>query len=276
MNLKYFYNNAKSAGGRKRFKCEICGQRFGEYNQLYKHTVKYHEDNFEEGEDIHKYLYDLRNPGEHLCIMCKKKPRLWDKKRKKYRILCGSPECKKAYRERFQRNMIKKFGTDNLLKDPERQLIMLQNRKISKPYKFKDGTEFVCVGKYEYDFMNYCENTLNLTPEDIEPAPDFTYLQYYNPTDKKNHIYMPDFYMRKYNLVIEIKDGSKYPIDSKYKAELKCKAVVKNNKYNYIKIVDENYDDFVKLLKTLEDYDIAENNQEQYIFVIPQSKSEII
>lgn len=276
MNLKYFYNNVNRVTGRRRFKCMICGERFGEYDQLYKHTEKYHKDNIEPGESINKMLYDLRNPGPHLCQICKVRPRVWDEKRKKYHILCDSPECKKKYRENFQRNMKKKFGTDNLLNDPERQVIMLENRKISKIYKFKDGTEIHCVGNYEYDFLNYCENNLGFTPEDIESAPSSTYLKYYNPQDKKNHIYIPDFYMPKYNLVIEIKDGSKYPIDSKYKAMLKCKAVVKNNKYNYIKIVDENYDDFDKLIKTFEDNDMTETNQDHFVFIIPESKSDIL
>lgn len=276
MFKKYYFNNINKVSGRRRFKCMTCGERFGEYEQLYKHTVKYHSDLLEPNENVDKYLYDLRNPGPHLCIMCKVRPRMWDVKRRKYRILCGSPECKKKYRERFQRNMIKKFGTDNLLNDPERQLIMLENRKISKTYTFKDGTEMTCVGNYEYDFLNYCENELSFTPEDITPAPSSTYLRYYNPQDKRSHIYIPDFYMPKYNLVIEIKDGSKYPLDSKYKAALKCKAVVKNNKYNYIKIVDENYDDFVKLLDSFKDNDVTETNQDHFIFIIPESKDEIL
>lgn len=277
MSSKYYYNNSKSStSGRRRFKCETCGQRFGEYDQLYKHTIKYHKDLLEPGEDVDKYLYDLRNPGPHLCVLCKKRPRVWDSKRKKYRILCDSLECKKAYRERFQRNMMKKFGTDNLLKDPERQAIMLQNRHIAKEYKFKDGTIYTCIGNYEYEFLGYCEKELGLTTQDIIPAPESTYLKYYNPVDKKTHTYMPDFYISRYNLVIEIKDSSKFPVDSKFKAMLKSKTVVKNNKYNYIKIVDGKYDDFVGLLKTLEQFEVAEDNQSSHIFIIPQSNTETV
>lgn len=276
MNSKYLFNNINRVSGRKRFKCMICGERFGEYDQLYNHTVKYHKDDLDPDISIHKYLYDLRNPGPHLCFICKVRPRIWDEKRRKYRLLCGNPECKKKYRENFQRNMKKKFGTDNLLNDPERQLIMLQNRKISHIYKFKDGTEMNCVGNYEYDFLRHCEIDLNLSPEDIEPAPSFTYLKYYSPQDKKTHTYIPDFYMPKYNLVIEIKDSSKFPVDSKYKAALKCKAVVKNNKYNYIKIVDENYTDFEKLLDSFKDSDLTETNQDHFIFIIPESKSDVL
>lgn len=275
MNLKYFYNNARASSTNKRFKCMICGDRFGEYNQLVKHTLKYHKDDIN-GEDIDRFLYELRNPGPYICTICKKRPRVWDPVNKKYKMLCDSPECKTAYRKRFQRNMIRKYGTDNLLNDPERQVIMLQNRKITRKYKFKDGVEIDCVGNYEYDFIKFCETKLELTSADIQDAPKETFLQYYNPQDKKNHTYIPDFYMPEYNLVIEIKDGSKYPIDSKYKSELKAQAVVKNNKYNYIKIVDENYTDFVNLLNSLKDYNITESNQTQHTFIIPKSKFDLL
>lgn len=275
MNLQYFYNNAKSGSSYKRFKCYTCGSRFSEYKQIVQHTTKYHSDLIE-GQDIDIYLYNMRNPPPHLCIVCKTRDRVWNPKKRRYNMLCDNPECKRIYRERFSERMKKIYGTDNLLSDPERQLVMLENRKISHPYTFADGTVYTCIGKYELDYLNYCEHELKLTPEDVVPAPPSTYLKYYNPVDKKNHIYIPDFYMPKYNLVIEIKDGSKYPIESKYRAELKCKAVVKNNKYNYIKIVDKNYKDYVKLLDSFRDYEFTETNNDKHIFIIPKSNTEII
>lgn len=275
-NIKYFYNNAYNPATYKRYKCYTCGRRFSEYNQLYKHTIKDHSDLTANEPDIDRYLYEMRNPGPHICVICKKNPCVWDKNKKKYLRMCDNPECKRVYRENFRKNMKKRYGTDNLLKDPERQAIMLANRKISHVYTFKDGITINCVGKYELDFINYCENVLHLTSEDVIPAPPSTYTQYYDPLDKKNHIYIPDFYMPKYNLVIEIKDGSKYPIESKYKAELKGKAVVKLNKYNYIKIVDKQYDNFEKLLEEFSSYDLLESKPDKFVFIIPKSNSDLI
>ena len=41
---KYTYNNKKRVGGRRRFKCLDCGQRFHEFMQLYHHAEKFHKD----------------------------------------------------------------------------------------------------------------------------------------------------------------------------------------------------------------------------------------
>ena len=42
---------------------------------------------------------------------------------------------------------------------------------------------------------------------------------------KRYRWYIPDYYIEKYNLVIEIKDSSKFPIDSKQKMLMKEKAI---------------------------------------------------
>lgn len=270
INIKYFYNNAKSVKSNNRFKCYICGSRFGKYDQLYKHTIKYHKDLLTDVTDIDKYLYDLRNPGPHICMICKINPCVWNAKKKHYSRFCENKECIDKFKEKMSKGKVDKYGTDNLLKDPERQAIMLANRKISHLYTFKDGTTINCVGKYELDFIHFCEFELRLDSTDIIPSPSSTYIKYYDPADKKDHTYMPDFYMPKYNLVIEIKDGSKYPIDAKYKSILKGKAVVKANKYNYIKIVDKKYDDFVNLLDQFNKKEYCESSSDKFIFIIPE------
>ena len=85
--------------------------------------------------------------------------------------------------------------------------------------------------------------------------------------------YIPDFYLPKYNLVIEIKDGSKYPQDSKRKSLLKDKAVIKADKFNYIKIVDKNYNDFESFLEANSERDFSEQkNDVKHIFMIPEQK----
>ena len=271
INIKYYYNNAKRTKSNNRFKCYTCGSRFGEYDQLYKHTVKYHSDLIKDEENVDKYLYDLRNPGPHLCVICKTRPCVWNSKQKHYSRLCDSKECKDKFRNDFSKKMKDKYGTDNLLKDPERQAIMLANRKISHIYTFKDGTTINCVGNYELDFMHFCEYEMRLTSTDIIPAPPSTFVKYYDPADKRTHNYIPDFYIPKYNLVIEIKDGSKYPIDAKYKSVLKGKAVVKLNKFNYIKIVDKKYDDFVNLIDQFNKNELVESkSNNKFIFIIPE------
>lgn len=85
-NKKYRINNKKRVTGRRRFKCLDCGQRFGTYDQLLIHAIKYHADLIGE-EDPDKYLYEKRNPGPKICVICKKNPCEWDPKKKNI-IVC--------------------------------------------------------------------------------------------------------------------------------------------------------------------------------------------
>lgn len=268
---KYRYNNKKKVTGRRRFKCMDCGQRFGEFNQLFNHATKYHADLIGD-EDPYKYLYEKRNPGPYICPICKKNPREWDPKKRKYTRICNDPKCKEEARKQFQKNMKRVYGTDNLLNDPERQAELLANRSISGKYKFPDGVEIVYVGTYELDFLEHCVNHFSWDSTDVIPCPASLFVEYYDPYTKKKRWYMPDFYIPKYNVVIEIKDGSKYPVESKAKAVLKEQAVIKENRFNYIKIVDKDYTDFDDFIETRNDAHYAEEkDKNNFIFIIPES-----
>ena len=268
---KYRYNNKKKVTGRRRFKCMDCGQRFGEFNQLFNHATKYHADLIGD-EDPYKYLYEKRNPGPYICPICKKNPREWDPKKRKYTRICNDPKCKEEARKQFQKNMKRVYGTDNLLNDPERQAELLANRSISGKYKFPDGVEIIYVGTYELDFLEHCVNHFSWDSTDVIPCPISLFIEYYDPYTKKKRWYMPDFYIPKYNVVIEIKDGSKYPVESKAKAVLKEQAVIKANRFNYIKIVDKDYTDFDDFIETRNDAHYAEEkDKNNFIFIIPET-----
>ena len=272
---KYKYNNKKKVTGRRRFKCMDCGQRFGTFDQLFNHATKFHSDLIGD-EDPYKYLYEKRNPGPYICPICKKNLREWDPKKRKYTRICSDPKCKEESRKLFQKNMKRVYGTDNLLNDPERQAELLANRSISGKFKFPDNVEIMYVGKYELDFLNYCVEKWHFTSEDIIPCPSKFYIQYYDIYTKKTRWYMPDFYIPKYNLVIEIKDGSKYPIESKAKTALKEKAVIAANMFNYIKIVDKDYSDFEDYILIRNDANYAEtNDKKEYIFIIPETNEKL-
>lgn len=271
----YYINNAREVTGRRRFKCMDCGQRFGTYDQLFHHATKYHKDLIG-NEDPHKYLYEKRNPGPKICVICKTNPCEWDPKKRKYNRICNNPECHKKAREEFRKNMKKKYGTDNLLNDPERQAAMLANRHISGTYEWPDGGKITYVGTYELDFLMFCVSELGFNSLDLIEAPPSTYIQYKDTFTEKMRWYIPDFYIPKYDLVVEIKDSSKYPVDSKAKARMKESAVVKENRYNYIKIVEKDYSDFKKLLETLNENITSEKQKpNDHIFIIPSSKDDL-
>lgn len=269
---KYVYNNKREVIGRRRFKCEDCGQRFKEFEELVKHASKYHKDLVGD-EDIYKYLYEKRNPGPYICTICNKNPREWDPEKRKYKRICNSPECIKKSREMFRKNMKKVYGTDNLLNDPDHQAKMMANRHISGKFKFPDGVEITYVGKYELDFLQYLVERYKFDSTDIIECPREFYIKYYDIYTEKERWYIPDFYIPKYNLVVEIKDGSKYPQDSKQKSLLKDKAVVKEDKFNYIKIVDKDYSDFETFMNLISDNHYSETKRDtEHIFFIPEPK----
>jgi hypothetical protein len=54
---------------------------------------------------------------------------------------------------------------------------------------------------------------------------------------------------------------------------MKEKAIIKLNKFNYIKIVEKDYTDFKELLLTLEEKEISETDEEEYIYIIPETVS---
>ena len=274
-NTKYYINNKPKLTGRRRFKCLDCGQRFGTYDQLFKHAVKYHKDLIGE-EDPYKYLYEKRNPGPKICVICKTNPCEWDPIKKKYNRICNSEECHKKAREMFRKNMKRVYGTDNLLNDPERQAALLANRHISGTFLWPDKVPINYVGTYEKDFLDHCVEK-KLTSIDLISAPPTVYIQYYDEFTKKTRYYIPDFYMPKYNLVIEIKDDSKYPLDSKAKAKMKEAAVVKQDKFNYIKIVNKDYTDFDNLLETIDETSVAEETKDiDHFFIIPESQDDLL
>lgn len=280
MGIKYTYNNEKKITGRRRFKCMDCGQRFSEMDQLKKHVIKYHKDLFDdwkleqepsENGTIDKFLFDRRNPGPHLCVICKKKVTVWDGVHNKYARYCDNPACREAARSMFQKNMKRVYGTDNLLTDPEHQQMMLANRKISGTFTWKDGTTISYTGLFELDFLEHCEKVLELTSMDVVSAPAWTFTKYWDNEAKRERIYIPDFFLPAYNLVIEIKDDSKYPIDSKRKCKLKEAAVIKRNNFNYVKIVEKNYIDFDDLMKKLQENVCVETKKSgDHIFIIPE------
>lgn len=265
---EYRFNNINKT--KNKFKCYDCGQKFDTYDCLVKHAEKYHKDLIGD-EDIHKYLFDNRNPNKsHICVICKVKECVWNPVTKKYSRFCTDPNCKKKARDIFRKNMIRIYNKDTLLNDPEHQLAMLNNRKISGIYTFKDGMTISYVGSYELDFLNHCTNDLKMASINIMPVPSELYVKYWDPDDKVERFYIQDFYMPEYDLVIEIKDSSKYPLDSKTKVLLKEDAVLKLKKFNYIKIVDKDYKDFDKLIEAFKRNEYGETKNNEKIIIIPK------
>lgn len=85
--------------------------------------------------------------------------------------------------------------------------------------KYVGPVPIIYRSSWEYKFMVYCDNTENI----IKWSSECMRIKYFNPIDKKNHYYYPDFYIevnkdgeiKKY--IIEIKPSSllKKPVPPK-------------------------------------------------------------
>jgi hypothetical protein len=120
----------------------------------------------------------------------------------------------------------------------------MQNEEIYKKAqmsghksKIHNETELFYRGSYEKDFLDFCV----LNKLKIEKGKKFSYF-----FDNKKRYYFSDFYLPDKNLVIEIK--SDYYLNKYYEMNLAKKASTINNGYNFLFVVNKNYDDFLTFI----------------------------
>jgi very-short-patch-repair endonuclease len=146
--------------------------------------------------------------------------------------------------------MKKVYGDANIMKDPEHQQKLQYSRGISGIYTFADKTEIRYMGSYEKDFLSYYEHEMKLSSKDIVECPYYFNYRYKNAL----HTYIPDFYLVSFDLIIEIKEGTNtHPhmeVDREKEA-LKEAAVLKYSNHHYIKIVEKDYDELLRLVADL-------------------------
>lgn len=271
-------SSLKTAKRPKVWRCPDCTNKYTSMNLCFKHVRMVHGDLIPEGMPVEQYCFNKWHKKDfQLCVICKKNKTKFNIDAMRYERFC-SPECKKKAGEIAENNLKKKTGKGrkDRLNDPETQRKMLKNRTISGTYTFSDGkTKIDYVGSYELHFLQWYDHEYKGSPNDIMECP-FTFDYIF---EGKKHVYIPDFYIPTLNLIIEIKDGdesnntNKAIIETSFKKEkLKDEAVKKCGKFNFIKIRDKIYDDFLEVVQI-----IAERNEsgEEYepIFVNPERKN---
>lgn len=266
----------KKAKRPKVWKCPDCGNRYKSYQLLANHVEKIHKDNIPEGVTVKQYLFNARNHKTfQLCVICKKNKTKWNELAGRYERFC-SKECKEKAGKIAEENLKKKTGKTRKerMQDPETQKEMLKNRTISGTYTFSDGkTKIDYVGSYELDFLKFYDLELKGSPLDLIECP-FTFEYIYENT---RHFYIPDLYICSLNLIIEIKDGAKSNQTnqaiintSQVKEKLKDQAVIDAGKFNYIKIRDKIYDDFIQLIEVIKERNISGEEYEPIIVNPPR------
>lgn len=235
----------------KRYKCPYCEKRL-EREKLIVHIDDDHEDLIPENHTPRQVVFNSINKKTHgTCIVCGRDTK-WNEKAGRYDRLCGNPKCREKIREEFKRNAMAKDGTYNYTANPEFQEKMLKGRKISSTYKFTDGGKVDYVGSYEKKFLEFVDKVMNIESKDIiGPGPTIEY-QYNGET----HYWITDFYYVPGNLVLDIKDGGKNPNnrpmeDYREKQIAKEDAIRIMRKYNYLRLTDNDFSQFIEVLADL-------------------------
>jgi hypothetical protein len=144
------------------------------------------------------------------------------------------PMQSKKIQEKSKKTCLKKYGVE--FNTQVKNIFERQEKSAFHLHKYKD-LDITYRGSFELDFLeNYISNI------EILNAPSIPYI-----FNGKNKIYFPDFYIPSLNLIIECKNSYLLKRDKNI-IEAKEKATISNG-FNYIIIVNKNYDCFNKLLK---------------------------
>jgi len=147
------------------------------------------------------------------------------------------------------------FDKHNIPRRSKTESVILTNqnetiarKRFKNLHKIKNYTlpsnKIIKLKGYEPQFLDFVFNNNLLNEKDINYSPKR--IKYFQ--DNKVRYYYPDFYIPKYNLIVEIK--------SKYIAKLQTENNLNNKKlgvieagYNYCLIIDNNFSNFVNLIK---------------------------
>lgn len=260
--------------------CPFCGKYFSKKSLAVAHIEKVHADRLEaDGLDASQELYLMNHPSLHGKCMCGcDTPTEWNYKTGKPYKVSPDPKCRERIYQMAQARSIKATGHDQhtLLHDMEHQKEMLQHRKISGMYKFKDGNSVGYTGKLELSFLKFCDLMMDLPSYAVQSPPEN--FEYYDPKTDTTRTYIPDYYLPDYNLIVEIKDGGDkkngnkaFIEETRYKVALKDAAMKAQNKYNYIRISGTNYGPFLETLYQIVHEQEPDEKKRKALIVITES-----
>lgn len=227
---------------KRKYSCPYCDEKMTR-GDLVEHIQNEHEMMIPQGYSAARVVYDHINGKNYgTCFVCGTKVYEWDDKLWRYKNLCNKKSCRDFVHNKAMRNN---------LNDPEKQKLMLHNRKISGEYTFRDGTKRSYTGSYEKKTLAFMDNVMNIPASDIAtPGPVFDYT--YNG---EKHSWITDIFYIPAMLVIDVKDGgdnpNTRPMESYREKQIeKEKAIQRDGRYNYLRLTNN---DFGQLLSAIAD-----------------------
>ena len=243
---------------KRKYGCPYCDVKLPR-GDLVAHVQEEHEMMIPEGYTAARVVYEHINGKNYgTCMICGAKVYDWDDRIWRYKNLCNNPKC---------REILKDKAKNNHLDDPEKQKVMLQHRKISGEYKFRDGGKRGYVGSYERKTLEFMDRVMNIPSKDIEtPGPTFSY-EYNGET----HSYITDIFYIPAMLVIDVKDGGDNPntrpmVSYREKQVEKEKAVIADGKYNYLRLTNNEFGQLMSAIADIRYGDIV-NDKNKGIYI---------
>lgn len=235
--------------------CSYCKKYFSTKDAAIDHMNKCHAARLEQdGMDAAQSLYFSTHGTLNGKCMCGcGRDTEWNYRTGKPYKVSTNPTCRQRLRANALKNHMNTYGVPTLLNDMEHQKEMEKNRPTAGEYKFSDGGKVGYLSRPEMALLKFLDTIMEFTSNMVQESPE--YFTYYDPKADRERKYIPDYYLPDYNLLIEVKDGGTHTNtnpafikETKYKVALKDEAMRKQTKYNYIKIVDNNFGPLVELL----------------------------
>jgi Uma2 family endonuclease len=126
------------------------------------------------------------------------------------------------------------------VKNPSQNSTIFKKQLLSSYKIVYYNEELFSQGSYELDFLNYCgkNNIIDI----ISNGPSLEY-----ELNSKKHIYHADFFIEKYNLIIEIKSSYTYNYD--LDKNIAKREYSEKLGYKFLFVIDKNYDTLSEYLK---------------------------
>lgn len=256
----------KASKNTKKYKCPYCETRLTK-DKLVNHIDKYHQDLIPKEYTAARLVFNIVNKKEcgH-CVQCKKETK-WNEETWRYNRFC-SKECSDEYSKIMKQRMIKVYGKEHLLNDPKQQEKMLKGRHISGTYKFSDGGVKDYCGSYELKLLEFMDKVMHISSNDImTPGPIINY-----KFNGEELFWITDMYYVPANLVFDVKDGGDNPNNREMpeyrdKQDAKELAIAELNKYNYIRLTNNNFQQLLLILAEIK-MSLIDSDNPDYIIRI--------
>lgn len=258
---------AKSSKSNRKYTCPYCSHRATRVD-LVEHVENVHQDMIPENYTAARIIFNkLNNKENGNCTVCGKDTE-WNEDKWIYDRIC-SKKCKDRYVQIRNDRMKKVYGTDNLLKDPNHQTKMLSGRSISGTYKFSDGGTHSYTGTYEKNFLEFMDKVMNFKSEDLMSPGHIIPYKFKGETLS----FITDYYLIPFNLLFDIKPGGKNPNTHQGMKEYNEKQIAKenqikkDNKYNYIRLTDNDFSQLIDILMDIKHSLMDQNKKEKVIHI---------